>query len=92
MYLGQCFANKVGRHPVGRHPVDRHPVDRHLRSPYRIGVLTPDSKIRFLFPHMTNGTDKSLFVIFCAVSCPSFLEARFYPATRKILRRSDDDA
>jgi hypothetical protein len=44
-----------------------------------IAALTPDSKIRFLFLHMTNGRDKSLIVIFSAVSCPSFLEARFCP-------------
>jgi hypothetical protein len=54
-------------------------------------AMTEDSEIRFLFPHMTNGRDKSLFVIFSAVSCSSFLEARFCPATKN-LARSDFDA
>ncbi|WP_164666803.1 hypothetical protein [Pseudomonas viridiflava] len=43
-------------------------------------AMTQDNKIRFLFPHMTNGRDKSLFVIFPAVSCSSFLEALVLPS------------
>jgi len=53
--------------------------------------MTQDSKIGFLFPYMTNGRDKSLIVILSAVSCTSFLEARFCPATKN-LARSDFNA
>jgi len=42
--------------------------------------MTRDNKTRFLFPYMTNGQDKNLFVIISAVSCPSFLEALVLPS------------
>ncbi|OUM71209.1 hypothetical protein AUC60_24590 [Pseudomonas caspiana] len=60
-----CIANQVGELMTCRP---------------EILAMTQDNKIRFLFPHMTNGRDKSLFVIISAVSCPSFLEALVLPS------------